>query len=318
MAGTYQNDAQTLAQLVGPAYAAQQAGMQSANQQEQEQLANQKLSAELPYAGPQAAAETALKQNQGALYGTEAQKGNLANLFTEATQPGTIKATNAGSNVKYTAAQAESIGQVGQIAGQLAGVLDNVDPQQREQFMTNYLSSKGLNPSDFGPLASGDPDQLRNFSQKAIQASAPYQQELMKQGAETERATGVAGIQANARVTGAEATANARVQAAQISAQMRQQMQTAEQASVAAAKRGDTAMANQYAQLAQNLRQAQAGITGALVGQPLPQAFPGQAPGAPAPQPGATPQQPTAPASDGQYEYRIGPDGSVQRRALQK
>lgn len=321
MAG-YVNDTATLAQVVGPAYAAQQAGMQAANQQEQEQLANQKLQAELPYVGPEAAARTNLTTQQGNLYGQEAQGKGLSNLFTQATQPGNIKATNAENQNKYTASQAQSIGLMGQIAGQLAGQLDNVPEAARPAFMQQFLTSKGLNPDDFGPLANGDPDMMRNFSQKAIQQSAQYQTEMMKQGQETERATGVATIGASARTAAAEASANARVQAAQLSAQVRQQQQTAEQAAVAAAKRGDTAMANQYAQLAQNLKQAQAGITGALVGQPIQPAFPGQAPGVPVQTggEGGAPAQPTpsVPAADGQYEYRIGPDGSVQRRALSK
>lgn len=318
MAG-YVNDNATLAQVVGPAYVAQQAGMQAANQQEQEQLANQKLSAELPYAAPEKAADVAYKQAQGQYTGAEAQKTGLANLFTQATQPGNIRATNAENQNKYTASQAQSIGLMGQIAGQLAGQLDNVAPPARPQFMHDYLTSKGLNPDDFGPLAQGDPDMMRNFSQKAIQQSAAYQTEVMKQGSETERAMGVAGLQSNARVTAAEASANARVQATQLQVQIRKQQQTAEQAAVEAAKRGDMASARQYGQLAQNLRQASAGITGQLVGQQLPQAFPEQqGGGGNAPQQTGAPQQPTAPASDGQYEYRIGPDGSVQRRALSK
>jgi len=326
VAGVYQNDVQSLASIVGPAYAAQQAGMQNENANQEAQLTNQKSLATLPFAGPQAAADVANKQASTGLLSAEAQKGNLANLFTEATQPGAIKTAQAEGANKYSAAQAQSIAQVGQIAGQLAGVLDQVDPQQRESFMTNYLNSKGLNPQDFGPLASGDPDQLRNFSQKAIQAGAEYQTKMGEQGLRNEGAENVARLSTEARITASENAANARVQAVRIAQQTRQMSQTFEQAAVAAEKAGDHAGAQRYYQAAQNIRQMAAQTTAGLVGFAAPSpGFDQGGPGANIPQAGGQPGQPAAPVPTaqgttvvGDTEYRQMPDGSWQSRKVQK
>lgn len=316
----YQNDMSTLADVVGPAYAAQQAGIQNDLANQEQELANQKSQAQLPYVAPQAQADVDYKNASAGLLNQQGNEVGLKNLFTQATQPSEIQATNAGNQNKYTAAQVQNIGLLGQMAGQLAGQLDNIPEAARPAFMHDFLQSRGIDPSAVGPLVNGDPDQMRQFSQKAIQASSDYQMQILKGSQDTERAENVAGIQSNARVTSAEATANARVQAANISAKMHQQMLTAEQAAVQARQSGNMQLANQYAQLAENLRQAQAGITGQLVGQPMPQAFGngGSNPNMQAPQgPSPTAQQtPQGTVSDGTYEYRQTADGQWQRRKL--
>lgn len=229
----YQNDMSTLAQIVSPAYAAQQAGMQNDLANESSALANAKSAALLPYAPMQAAANVGSTQANTELTNQQATGAGLKNLFTAQTMPGDVGATNAGNQQKMTASQFSNIQTVAQGMGQVAGMLDNVPPPARPAALQQILHSMGIDPQKIPePLLSGDPDVLRQVSSSMIQQSSGFQTEMAVQGKKNEGSLAVAQTGADARVSAAEASANARIQAANIARQMHEQQQTFEQAAV--------------------------------------------------------------------------------------
>jgi hypothetical protein len=326
----YQNDLMSLADVVSPAYAAGQGMQQEDLENQSKQLANERYAGQNPAEIARPGLQNMFTQAQtGAEQGVAAQQQAKGTL-DQSLLPGQIKTGQAENETKYGAQKLQQFGQMGQIANQAAGLMDNIPEAARPAAMQQLAQKYGIDPQALGPLANGDPDMLRNFGQKLIQSSADYQTKLMQEQIHGQTAENVANISGSARVAGAEASANARVQAANITAQMRQQQQTAEQAAVAAAKRGDTASANAYSQLAMNLKQAQAGITSQLVmGQNIPTPnFPTQGNTGGGQQQQPPKINPTTPAAQqlaksiwpnddpSKYEYQYGPDGVPTARRL--
>lgn len=226
----YQNDMSTLADVVSPAYASMQAGIQNDAANQQQELMNQKAQAQLPYAGPMAQAELEGKQAGTAQTQAQTQGLNLGNLFTQQTQPSKVAATNSENQLKLTTDQAQGLTQVGQIAGQIAGMMDNVPPAARPAAMQQVLKSYGIDNSKIPPeLMSGDPDMLRNVSQKMIQASGQFQTQMALEQQKGVNQQGVAQIEGQYHLAGAQATADARKYAADQKRVIDQMKQTVDQ-----------------------------------------------------------------------------------------
>lgn len=323
----YQNNMGTLADVVSPAYAALQAGIQNDAANQQQQLENEKAQAALPFVGPRAQADLAAVQANTGETQARTQGLGLANQFTQQTQPGKVAATNTGNAALQTAEQAKNLGSIGQIAGQVAGMMDGVPPPARPAAFAQVLKSYGVDASHLPQeFLTGDPDLLRNFSQKAIQASAEFQTQTGIQEQKNQGSLAVAQTGAESRVRTAELNAQARQQVAEINRQAKIQSQTFEQAAVEAEKRGDHAGAQKFYQAAQNIRQYAAQTTASLIGQNVPNpGFGGGEGGAPSsgggqPAPAAGPAlNEAAKASFGAYEpdkydYRVGPNGNLQRK----
>lgn len=267
----YTNDMQTMAQLISPVDAAVQMGIQNQQANEAQGIQNLVAAGQAPAKIQQPGLQNLFTQAQTAASDASTQGKTLENIGTAGTLGSTINVTNAGNQLKITQDQAQKLQTLGQMAGQIAGYMDNIPEPARPAMMQQIAQQYGLNLSQMPGVADGNPDTLRTVSQKMIQMSAPYQTEMAKLESQGNTARDVATIQGNSRVTAAETTAQARLAVAQVQRQMHEQQQTAEQAAIAAAKRGDTASYKAYAQLAQNLKQAQAGITSQLVtGQNIP------------------------------------------------
>ena len=327
----YQNDMSTLADVVGPAYAAQQAGIQNdaANQEAQAHadVATGTVPADIEAAG----LKNLFTQAQTAQQQATTQGTDLGNIKTAGTLGSDIGLTNAKNATGITQQHVDRLQQAGQIAATAAASLDGVSPLERPMRMQTLVQNMGIDPQLLGPLMNGDPDQLRNFSQKMIQGSQDFQTKLMQGNLRNQGSLDVATENNSGKVQAATITAQARLQGQQLVAQIKQQQQTFEQAAVAAQKRGDTNTYNMMSDLALKSRQAAAGITSQLVtGQPLqiPQMEGGQggdggggAPSVPTPLPGGTDAMTTAakqawPNDDpSKYDYRIGADGNIQRKA---
>lgn len=265
----YMNDMSTLADVVGPAYAAQQIGMQNAQGNQEADIKNQVLAGQAPAEIQKPGLQNLFTQAQTAAQDATTQGTQLGNLEKAGTLGSSINATNAGNQVKLTQDQAQKLSTLGQMAGQIAGYMDNVPQPARPAMMQQLAQQYGLDLNKMPGIESGDPDVLRSVSQKMVQMSAPYQTGMAEQTLKNQGAADVAGISGNARISAAEASANARIQAANITKQMHEQQQTFEQAAVRL-QGTNPQLAQQYAQAALQLKQAQAGITNQLIqGQPL-------------------------------------------------
>jgi hypothetical protein len=219
----YVNDMQSLADIAGGAAAAQQAGIQNDAANQQQQIAN-------TTAQGQQAAEIAkpglanmYTQAQTANENAVAQQNQTSALVGQATAPGKIGALNAEQSASMTASQAKSVGQIGQIAGQVAGIMDGIPAFQRPDAMQKVAQSYGIDPDKLGPLMNGDPDMLRQVSQKAVQASASYQEQQLKGTQDFQRAVTTTGQLVSGRQDVADTSADARTKAAQIAADARTQ-----------------------------------------------------------------------------------------------
>lgn len=325
----YQNDLMSLADVVSPAYAAGHAMTQEdlANQQEQikTQVARGQAPAEIARPGlqnlftqAQTGAEQGIAQQQQAK-GQEAQ----------ALLPGQIKTGQATSETQYGAQKLQQFQQMGMIANQAAGMMDNVPEAARPAAMAQLAQKYGIDPKALGPLADGNPDNLRNFSQKLIQGSQDYQTKYMQEQSATERT----GIQSQGRVQAADIAAEARRQVAETQAAMRQAiaplgaLQQQIYAKVAngtatPAERQALDSMNQVQQLTRQGSPFQAGITGTNV-QPNVPAVPNTTPQQQQPSAGPT----TGPATEqlakqhwgsyepDKYDYGINPNtGNYARR----
>lgn len=327
----YVNDMQTLADVVSPVDAANQAGIQNqyANQEEaaKAQVAQATVPAEIqkPYlanlfTGAQTAAEQGVAQQQ--------QARGLVGMMSAPTEG---QAAIMGNQLKMTQDQAAKMGTLGQMAGQVAAYMDQVPPAARPAAMQQIAQQNNLDLRQFPGLESGDPDLLRNISQKMIQASSTYQTGLMQESVRGQTARDVAQIGSNARMQVAETTANSRIQVQNLKNQIDQQRQSVDQEIAMLSKKvaagtaspGEVAELQKQQKFALALRDMQAQTTRALLGmgdysslyapggggQAPSAAIPSEATGTP------TPAPTQAPPSDDKYEYRIGPNGKLQRRA---
>ena len=195
----YVNDAQTLADVVGPAAAANQMQTQNAAANVQQDIANQvaqgTMAADIQKPELANLFTQAQTNNENAVGLQNAVKG----LTDQAEMPSAIQAGVAGNQAKVTADQVSKMNSLGQMMGQVAGVMDQVPPPARQAAMLQLLQQNNIDPQAVGPLVSGDPDMLRGASQKMIQASADYQTKLMSEGMRSQTETDVAGINAASR-----------------------------------------------------------------------------------------------------------------------
>lgn len=211
----YQNDLSTLADVVSPVDAAVQAGIQNRQSNESENLANQLKAGTLQADIAKPGLANVFQQAQN-------QKAQMENDATAATQPGAIAATNAGNQTKVGADQIAKVGQLGQLAGQLAGYMDQIPEASRPAAMQEFMQKQGIDPSKLGALVDGNPDNLRSFSTKMNQMSANYQTELMKENQNTARSTAVAGIQSDSRRDVANAQIEGKLAAENVKAKARE------------------------------------------------------------------------------------------------
>lgn len=337
----YVNDAQTLADVVSPAAAAAQMGIQNDAANQQQQIANTtaqgQQAAEIAKPGLQNMFTQAQTANEQAV----TQQNQSKALLGQATLPGEIGSTNAANTASMSASQAKSVGQIGQIAGQVAGIMDGIPAFQRPDAMQKVAQSYDIDPDKLGPLMNGDPDMLRQVSQKAIQASAAYQTDYMGKSMENQGKTDVANIDQAGGIQKAQITADARTQVATLNRQVAQQKLTIDQQIGQLTQKigtpneqpGDRNRLQDLQKYSLSLRDMQAQTTRALMGlgdnsgtgnnpaapqDTIPSAQ-GQGGNAPVSSPGPAIQQ-SATAAFGAYEpdkynYRIGPDGTPQRKA---
>lgn len=267
----YQNDMQTLANVVSPAYAAMQAGIQNDTANDKAAMENQQYAGQMPAEIAKPGLQNLFTQAQTGQVGAMTDKLNLENQLTGATMPGTIGATNSGNQAKMTASQAQSMGNLGTIAGQVAAMMDNVPAAARPAAMQSVLAKYGVDPSKLPPqFMSGDPDMLRQASASMIQASSGYKTAMDETNAKVQGSVDVANIGADARVTAAEQAAGARLQAAQVAAQAKQMSQNFEQAAVAAERAGNHDLARQYYQASINTKAMAAQNTAGLLNMQVP------------------------------------------------
>lgn len=214
----YTNDAQTLADIVGPASAANALQTQQAQGQVEQAIKNQVSAGQAPAEIARPGLQNMFTQAQtGAELGT-AQQQLAAGQVAQAGIPGAIGAQAASQQAKITADQAQKIGSIGQMAGQIAGLMDNVPAPARPAQMAQILQSQGIDPSQLGPLASGDPDMLRQASQKMIQTSQAYQVENLR----SQTQTGIAQTETAGRENVAQTLGQSREAVANTNAAVRQ------------------------------------------------------------------------------------------------
>lgn len=282
----YQNDTATLASIVSPAYAGGQAMEQADLENQANQIKNQvsqgTMAADIAKPGLQNMFTQAQTNAEQGLAKSQNAKGDVDQALT----PGNIQLGQAKNQTQISSEKLQQFQQMGTIANQAAGIMDGIPPAARPAAMQQLAQKYGVDPEALGPLAGGDPDQLRKFSQGLIQGTSDYTTKLMQAQQHNIGAANVADIQGSSRVAGAVASANARIEAANIVANQRKQQQTFEQAAVQAYNAGHKDIGDAYTQAAQNLKQAQAGITAQLVGQQLPNINFPQSTTQPAPQQG--------------------------------
>lgn len=219
----YQNDLSTLADVVGPAYAAQQAGIQNdaANQQAQAEaavaqntigaksqqptLANQLL-------GAQTYAEQGL--------GMQQQAKGLQDLYAA---PSGAQAMVAGNQLKISQDQAEKLSTLGQMSGQLAGYMQQIPPAARPAAMQQFLQSQNVtDPGIVQAIGDGDPDKLNALSQHLFETSSQARQTILSEGIRGQTAENVAAQEVQGRQNVASTLAGSRVNVAGINAAVKQ------------------------------------------------------------------------------------------------
>src|SRR5712664_3268678 len=192
----YQNDLSTLADVISPAYAAQQAGIQNDQANQEQAMKNQVYQQQMPALEKQPGLENVFKQAQTGLTQGQGMAAQATGLKDLATLPSGIQAGVAGNQAQLTADHAKQLGSLGQMAGQVAGIMDGVPQAARPAMMQQILKSNNIDPQSMGPLLSGDPDMLRQVSQKMIGMSSDFQTKSMEantRGAYEENVAGISG-----------------------------------------------------------------------------------------------------------------------------
>lgn len=284
----YTNNAQTLADVTSPVFAASQMATQDEAANQAAQIAN-----------------TTAQGQQAA----EIQKPGLANLFTQAqtgnenaigaqnaskaaemqgTQATAIQAGNAGNQAAMSADQAKSLTNLGGTLGQVAGMLDSVPQAGRPAAMAQIAQKYGVDLSTLPPqIAQGDPDILRSIGQKAVQAGSEYQTQQLKGTQEFQKAVTTTGQLVGGRQGVAETAAESRQAVADTNSETKKALAplgaVIGQLTVKAANNTATPEEKSILQWAQNSQQLirsgspfQAGITGTNVQGNVP-AVPGNA-----------------------------------------
>lgn len=217
----YQNDMSTLADVVSPAYAAQQAGIQNdaANQEAQTKLGI--LQQQAPALAQQPGLENLYKQAQTGLTQGQGMAAQAKGIQDLALLPGGIQLGQTKQATEITQAHVQQMGQLGQLVGQVAGVMDNVPAPARPAAMAQILKQNGIDANSVGPLASGDPQVLRDISSKMIGASGEFQKMVAEQNLRGNTERDVANIHGQYSRENAQILAQGRENVAGINAQAR-------------------------------------------------------------------------------------------------
>lgn len=139
----------------------------------QAQLANQKAQAQLPYAGPQAAADVYAKQQEGGLYGAEAGAQNANAALTRGETPGLIAQSqrNVFSDQDisqlYQLIQARKMGIFPPAQNTNAPGMQQAAQQPTPQVEPNNPMAMGRSMGGYSPLAQNLTQQLLPNSQPA-------------------------------------------------------------------------------------------------------------------------------------------------------
>lgn len=219
----YVNDSQTLADVVGGASAAAQMGIQNDQANQADTLKNQLSQNTLAADSAAPGLKNMFMQSQTANENAVGQQNQQTADMTKSTMGGAVDATNSTNALTISGNQAKSIGQVGQIAGQLSGMMRQIPAAARPAAMAQMAQSYGIDTSKLGPLMSGDPDMLDQVSQQANQHTAAYQEQMLKGNQEYTRNIDSTKALVQGRTDVAGISAQARTDAATISAQQRQQ-----------------------------------------------------------------------------------------------
>lgn len=302
----YVNDMQTLANVVSPVDAAVQMGLQNQQGATEQAIKNQvaagQAPAEIEKPGLQNLFTQAQTTNEQGIGAQNVAKGAVDTALV----PGQIKTGQAELGTKYNAQQVQQFGQLGQMAGQIAGMLDNVPPPARPAAMQQIAQQYNIEPQRLGTLMSGDPDQLRNFSQKMIQSSQQYQEKMMEEQTKGQYQESVAGITGKAHLAATQELTRGREAVANTNAEVKKQLAplqsvigqlTAKAAAGTATpeERSILSWAQQSQQLIRSGSPFQAGITGTNVQSNVPP-VPTQQGG------NATAAAPTGPTAGGAME----------------
>src|SRR5579864_2407448 len=215
----YVNDMQTLANVVGSGAAAQQMGIQDELSNQKQQLENERYAGQNPAEIARPGLQNLFTQAQTGAETGVAQQEQAKGAEVQALLPGNIKAGQAELGTKYNAAQVQQFGQMGQMAGQVAGMMDNIPPAARPAAMNQIAQQYGIDPQKLGPLMSGDPDQLRNFYQKMVQSSQQYQEKMMEEQTRGQYQESVAGITGQAHLAATQELTRGREAVAQTNAE---------------------------------------------------------------------------------------------------
>lgn len=188
----YTNDTQSLADVVSPAFAAQQAGMQQANQQQEDQQKLAQTQAMNPLLQQEQQNKNAFTQAQTGYYGQLAQGQQNKNTLETATMPGQISSTNSANGLKISQDNIQKVQQIGQFATQLAPVLEQTPPLQRAAVAAKYMQQAGIDPVQAAPYLGEDPttmpDRLRAIGQQMVQQSGKYISDMAETGLKEEGA----------------------------------------------------------------------------------------------------------------------------------
>lgn len=331
----YQNDMNSLADIVGPAYAAQQAGIRNDLENQKTQMANQVYQAQMPALEQTPGLENLYKQAQTGYESALGQQTQLGNQLKQATMPGEITATNTSNQAKTLENSSAQLSTLGQIVGAFADKLDGVAPPARQAAFTQMIKSAGARDDQIPLLMQltnrGDPETMRALQQHFITTSPQYSLGMGEAQERTKGELGSAALQSQGKVQASANAAQARVLAAQIAKQAKQQVETFEQAAVEAQRRGDNATAQKFYQAAKNIHQQAAMVTGQLVGAtPMDPGFVSPEPTPPTPGPngqpsgqvnndtsGPTPvQNPDGSYTVGKTMYRKAPDGTWESKQI--
>lgn len=253
----YTNNAQTLADIVGGPSAAYQSGQEQGNQDYADMMKNQVSAGTQQADIARPGLQNALMQAQTGAEQGVAQQQQAKGQLDQATLPGQIGATNAKLTTEQMQAKAQGLSTIGQIAGQVAGMMDNVPGPARPAAMAQILQKYNIDPSSLGALASGDPDQLRQFSRSAIKNSAGYVQTMDVERQKAASAQDVAGINQTGEISKAQIMAQASTQRAQIAAEAKQKLMNMGQLQASLEKKvADGSASPQEIQQVNQLREA--------------------------------------------------------------
>lgn len=332
----YTNNMQSLADIIGGPSAAYQTGQEQGNSDYADMLKNQLTqgtqAADIAKPGLQNAFTQAQTANEQGVAAQNQAKGQV----DQATVPGQIAATTSGLSATDLQNKVKGLSTINSIAGQAAGMMDGIPGPARPAAMAQLAQRLGIDPGQLGPLASGDPDMLRQVADSAAKHSEAYIQAMDVERQKRAGSLDVADIENQGRLQVAKTVAQAGTDKANIAATAKQRLAsvnqivgqlTAKVANGTATPQEMAALkyANDTLQMQKSGNPFAASLTGTDVQPNVPQ-VPQQGSTAP-----MTPQVPGAvdpvqmqsaakqlwPNDDpAKYDYRIDPNsGNLQRKA---